>query len=204
MFLNRKLTTPPAGPRKFMLRKPVATSSTTASVPPPATVVEQPPDLPTFQELDEREALFVVEYVARSGTRGAGADAALAAGYSNGNRDAAHSMASRLLRRPTVLRAIKGETGRRIAAAAPLGVAVLESLAQSARSEQVRLAAANSLVDRGHGPVISRNANANLNVNTSLEDLLERLDRQERAPTQPPTIDMTPRRTPYDEGSETE
>jgi hypothetical protein len=132
--------------------------------------------------LDARESLFVVEFVARSGTRGAGAEAALAAGYSNGNRDAAHSMASRLLRRAHVLRALREEVGRRLAASAPLGVAVLESLAQSARSEQVRLSAAQSLIDRGYGTPLSRTAN--LNVNTSVEDFIAAIDLREREETQ--------------------
>jgi hypothetical protein len=150
------------------------------------TAAPQQPTLPapdpteaTVPELDDREARFVVEYVIRSGTQGAGADAALAAGYSNGNRDAAHSQASRLLRRPKVLRAIRAEVGRRIAAAAPLGLAVLETLARSARSEQVRLAAARDLVDRGYGPVVSRNASTNVNVGTSLEEMLRVLDKKE-------------------------
>ncbi len=161
--------------------------------PPQAPAIAALRDAPSFSELDEREALFVVEYVARSGTAGAGADAALAAGYSNDNRNAAHSMASRLLRRPAVLRAIKDETGRRLASAAPLGVAVLESLARSARSEQVRLAAANALIDRGFGPVVSRNASTNLNVSAGVEDLLDRLDRAEAGKrAQPHVIDITP------------
>lgn len=161
----------------------------TPPAPARAAAVPVRPDA-SFPDLDEREALFVVEYVARSGTAGAGAEAALAAGYSSGNRNAAHSMASRLLRRPAVLRAIKDETGRRLAAAGPLGVAVLESLAQSARSEQVRLAAANSLIDRGYGPVMSRNAS--VNVTTGVEELLDALDRQDRESQRQPIVDITP------------
>src|ERR1019366_2811177 len=91
-----------------------------------ATVVNPHAGEPAFAALDQRESLFVVEYVTRSGTPGAGADAALAAGYSNGNRNAAHSMASRLLRRPSVLKALREEVGGRLASAAPLGAAVLE------------------------------------------------------------------------------
>lgn len=138
-----------------------------------ATVVDLHAGEPTFAELDQRESLFIVEYVARSGTPGAGADAALAAGYSNGNRNAAHSMASRLLRRPSVLKALRGEVGGRLASAAPLGVAVLENLARSARSEQVRFSAARELLDRGYGPVVSRNAS--IHATTSIEDLWARL-----------------------------
>lgn len=170
----------------FRRSSPAAVTPTTSGT----AAVTTPP---SFSGLNERESLFVVEYVARSGTVGAGADAALAAGYSNGNRNAAHSMASRLLRRPAVLRAIKEETGQRIAAAAPLGIAVLEALAQSARSEQVRLAAANSLVDRGYGPVVSRSAN--LNVGTSIEDLIDKVDQQEREKAKTidgEAIDVTP------------
>lgn len=157
---------------RFRKNLPAATTTTSATV---------LPDKPAFAELNEREAAFVVQYVALSGTRGAGAEAALAAGYSSsGNRDAAHSTASRLLRRPAVLRAIKDETGRRIATAAPLGVAVLENLAQWARSEQVRLSAARELVDRGYGPVVSRNANTNVNINTGIEALLKKAEEAKR------------------------
>lgn len=182
-----------------MFRRPAPASSAPAAVLPPTTNPAPPPLGPPaqqleFPDLDEREILFVVEFVARSGTRGAGADAALAAGYSNGNRDAAHSMASRLLRRPAVLRAIKDEVGRRIAASAPLGVAVLEQLALNARSEQVRLSAANSLVDRGYGVPMSRNANLNLNATTTVEQLLEKLDRQDQDTATPRTIEGSARR----------
>lgn len=192
MLLTRKPTAPPAEPRKFWLRKP-APATSTATPPAASPASPSPPEHLAFPDLDERETLFVVEYVARSGTRGAGADAALAAGYSNGNRDAAHSMASRLLRRPAVLRAIKDETGRKIAAAAPTGVAVLEHLALNARSEQVRLSAANSLVDRGYGVPVSRNANLNLNATTTVEQLLDKLDRQDQGTVGPQIIEGSAR-----------
>jgi phage terminase small subunit len=159
--------------------------------PPPAAAapsVSRPDTPPSFAELDEREARFVVEYLLHSGKPGAAGDAALAAGYSNGDRDAARGMASRLLRRPAVLKAIKDETGRRLAASAPLGVAVLESLAKSAKSEQVRLAAARELIDRGFGPVVSRNANTNLNVTTGIEELLKRREEAREAGF----VDITP------------
>jgi phage terminase small subunit len=190
MLLRRNTPQAAAAPAthkpKWQRPTPIATSaaSTTAA-----------PDLPSFEGLSERESLFVVEYASRSGTRGAGADAALAAGFSNGNRDAAHSMASKLLRRPHVLRALKDETGRKIAAAAPVGVAVLAYLAINARSEQVRLSAANSLVDRGYGVPMSRNANLNLNATTTVEQLLDKLDRQEGHGARsgaPPIVDVTP------------
>jgi len=156
----------------------VSPSPAAIAAPPVASPARPPAAELAFAELDERESLFVVEYAARSGTRGAGADAALAAGYSNGSRDAAHSMASKLLRRPRVLRALKEEVGCKLAASAPLGVAVLEHLALNAKSEQVRLSAANSLVYRGYGVPMSRNANLNLNATTTVEQLLDKLDRQ--------------------------
>ena len=47
------------------------------ALPPANTVLIHEP--PSFADLNEREALFVSEFVARSGTSGAGAEAALAA-----------------------------------------------------------------------------------------------------------------------------
>jgi hypothetical protein len=82
-------------------------------------------------------------------------------------------------------------------------VAVLEQLAQSAKSEQVRLAAANSLVDRGYGVPLSRNANLNLNATATVEQLLDKLDRHEErssGPARPKIIDARPSRVSGAEG----
>lgn len=131
----------------------------------------------TFADLSERRATFVREYVERGGRPGAGPDAAVAAGYAKPGprgRAAARVRASELLRNPDVLQVLRNELTRKLNVGAALGVQVLMDLCQSARSEQVRLTAANSLIDRGFGPVISRNAT--IYTSTSIEDFLERLD----------------------------
>jgi phage terminase small subunit len=134
----------------------------------------------TLADLSERRAAFVREYVERGGRPGAGPDAAVAAGYAKAGRAgraAARVRASELLHNPEVLQALRDELARRLNAGAALGVQTLIDLCLNARSEQVRLSAANALIDRGFGPVMSRNAV--IHATTSVEDIIERLDRQE-------------------------
>jgi hypothetical protein len=76
------------------------------------------------------------------------------------------------------LQFLRDELTRKLNAAAALGVGVLEDLAMNARSEQVRLGAARELVDRGYGPVMSRNATITARV--GIEDLLAQLDAREK------------------------
>jgi hypothetical protein len=136
----------------------------------------------TFADLSERQAVFVREYVERGGRPGAAVDAAIAAGYARAGRAgraAARSRAYELLRNPKVLSALRDELTRKLNAGAALGVATLMDLCQNARSEQVRASCANSLIDRGYGPVVSKNAT--IHATTSVEDLLARLDAAETA-----------------------
>ena len=133
-------------------------------------------------DLSERQAAFVREYVERGGKPGAAVDAAVAAGYARSGlagRAAARSRAYELLRNPKVLAALRDELTRKLNTGAALGVQVLIDLAQNARSEQVRLSAANSLIDRGYAPVMSRNAT--IQASTSIEDLIRELDEAQRA-----------------------
>jgi phage terminase small subunit len=155
------------------------------------------PETVMFDGLTSKQSRFVCEFVTRGGKPGDAADAAVAAGYARpgrAGRAAARSRAHELLRNPDVLKALRDELTRRLNAGAALGVQTLMDLCQNARSEQVRLSAAKELVDRGHGPVMSRNTN--LNVNTTVETLLDQLDAQDRqrqlAATQPQTIDVAP------------
>jgi phage terminase small subunit len=142
---------------------------------------EAPSETVTLADLSERQAAFVREYVERGGRPGAAADAAVSAGYARPGpegRAAARVRASELLRNEKVLRFLRDELTRKLNAGAALGVAALLDLAQNAKSEQVRLSAANSLIDRGHGPVMSRNASITARV--SIEDLLAQLDAREK------------------------
>jgi hypothetical protein len=136
----------------------------------------------TLDDLSERQAAFVREYVERGGRPGSAASAAQAVGYAKpgpAGRAAARVRASELLRNPKVLSALRDELTRKLNAGAVIGVQMLIDLCQNARSEQVRLGAARELVDRGYGPVISKNAS--VQVSTSVEDLFARLDAREAA-----------------------
>ena len=150
----------------------------------------------TIDGLTERQRLFVQEYAERGGKRGAAASAAVAAGYARpgrAGRAAARVRASELLHNPDVLAALRNELARRLSAGAALGVQTLIDLCQNARSEQVRLSAARELVDRGHGPVLSRSSSVNLNAHADLSDLIKQLDEEDRA--EPQTIDREVRNT---------
>ena len=135
-----------------------------------------PPETVTLADLTERQAAFVREYIERGGRPGAGASAAQAAGYARpgrAGRAAARVRASELLRNPKVLAYLRDELTRKLNAGAALGVDVLIELAQHG-PPQVRLSAARELVDRGHGPIVSRNAH--VHATWCIEDLLKQLD----------------------------
>ena len=146
----------------------------------------------TLADLSERQAAFVREYVERGGRPGSAASAAQAAGYARPGpkgRAAARVRASELLRNPKVLAYLRDELTRKLNASATLGVNVLVELAQSG-PPQVRLQAAKELVDRGYGPIVSRNAH--LHAATSIEDLLRQLDAQSDVTPPTPSIDARP------------
>ena len=129
----------------------------------------------TFAGLSDRQSAFVHAYVTLGGQRGAAASAAQTAGYSPENRAAARVRASELLRNPKVLAVLRDELTRKLNVAATLGIEVLIELALDA-PPQVRLAAAKELLDRGYGPVVSRNAHIHSGV--TIEELLSKLDEE--------------------------
>lgn len=134
------------------------------------------------------QARFVTAYAELSTSKGGAAAAAIAAGYGHGkNRSAAKARASELLRNPKVLSALRDELTRKLNAGAAVGVQTLVDLSLHARSEQVRLGAARELVDRGYGPVMSRNAT--IHATTSVEDFLLQLDARDRAAAAQPVLD---------------
>lgn len=127
----------------------------------------------TISGLTAMQSAFMREYAARGGRPGSGAEAALAAGYAKGDLETARIRASELLRNEKVLAALRDELTRKLNAAATLGVGVLIELAESG-PPSVRLQAAKELVDRGYGPIISRNAH--IIATTSVEEMLAELD----------------------------
>lgn len=132
----------------------------------------------TIDDLNERQTAFVEEYVKRGGKPGSAASAAQAAGYAPKNRSAARVRASELLHNPKVLAVLRDELTRKLNASAVLGVQVLIDLAENG-PPQVRLSAAKELIDRGYGPVMSRNAH--VHAIETIEDILEELDRMDDA-----------------------
>src|SRR5262245_61274295 len=90
-------------------------------------------------KLNAREAKFV-EGLAHGLKKG---EAAAAAGYSV---HSAPEQASRLLTRPHILSALREAAERQITAGVAIGAKILVELAESARSEDVRLRAAQALL----------------------------------------------------------
>lgn len=134
----------------------------------------------TIDGLTEKQSAFVAAFLESGGGPGAAADAAQAAGYASTSRAAARVRGSELLRNEKILSAIRDGLTRKLNAAASLGVSVLIDFAQSG-PPSVRLQAAKELLDRGYGPIMSRNAH--VVANTSIEDILAQLDdRGEFAP----------------------
>ncbi len=129
----------------------------------------------TIGDLTERQAKFVQTYIECGTQRDGAIQAALTAGYGNGDRAQAKSRAYDLLHDSKVLAVLRDEISKKLSAAASLGVNVLIDLAQTAGSENVRLSAARELVDRGYGPVMSRNAPPPDPRKQSIEDFLNSL-----------------------------
>lgn len=127
----------------------------------------------TIEGLTEKQSAFVSAFLESGGGPGAAADAAQAAGYASTSRAAARVRGSELLRNEQVLSAIRDGLTRKLNAAASLGVSVLIDLAQTG-PPSVRLQAAKELVDRGYGPIVSRNAH--VVATASIEDFLEKID----------------------------
>lgn len=100
------------------------------------------------RQLTEKQQRFVADYI----SNGAQArKAAISAGY---GVPGAHTSAYRLLKLPHILEAIREEAEKRLSSNVALAAEMLVKLAQSAKSESVRLQAATSLLDRGGLPLI--------------------------------------------------
>lgn len=102
-------------------------------------------------KLNERQMAFVDCYVSTGGRNAT--QAAIAAGYP---KPGAHTAASRMLRLPHILDAIKKRTEQELKAGVAVGVSVLYHLATEAKSEATQLAAALALLDRGGLAAVNR------------------------------------------------
>ncbi len=97
--------------------------------------------LPALEGLTEKQQAFVTHLV----ETGSAEESVRAAGYSTNN---IHVAKHQLLNNPRIQKAISNLTLERLASLAPRAVSVVESLAVSAKSEYVRLQAAQDLLDR--------------------------------------------------------
>lgn len=129
-----------------------------------------------YEGLTAMQSAFVEEFVRLGGKPGCATQAALAAGYAGGDSKAARVRASELLKNEKVLEAIKRGTETKLRAGTIYAAEVLLELARNG-PPSVRLQAAKELLDRGYGPVMSRNAH--VVASSSIEDLLAELDERQ-------------------------
>jgi hypothetical protein len=92
--------------------------------------------------LTQRQQRFVDRFLANGGRQGA---AAVEAGYTEASAD---GIASRLMRNPLIQQAVMRSTLERIGLSAVPALHMIERLAQSAKSDYVKLEAARDLLDR--------------------------------------------------------
>ncbi len=142
----------------------------------------------TIAELPPQEAAFLAAFFELGASPQDGAEAALRAGYAE-TREEAERAAAFLLGSSRITRAIKSEVTTRFTAASGAALETLLDVCSNGRSESARIAAANAILDRGVGPIVSRSANLNANVKT-VEDWLDELDRRGREATDTQNIDV--------------
>lgn len=143
---------------------------------------------PTVESLSDQQMQFVTAYLELGSRPENGPEAAKRAGLAKSDDDAARAAAI-LLGSDRIARTLKAEIGQRFAAAAATAFDTIAELCRNGRSEQVRLAAAKEILDRGVGPVVSRSAVVSTNL--AIEDtinLIEQASRKSEAsiPALPP------------------
>jgi hypothetical protein len=132
-----------------------------------------PSDLTIASLSHPQEIAFVSAVVALGGPQH-GAAAALKAGYTADEREAA-DVAERLLSARRIRSAIAGETRSRFEAAAPAAFTTLLSICNNGRSESSRVAAAQEILNRAIGPIPSRSVA--VTAKATIEELLTLLDK---------------------------
>jgi phage terminase small subunit len=95
-----------------------------------------------FPDITEKEEAFVWALLATGGQL---TKSAIAAGYS---KTSAHVSASRIVRKPAVIRAIREAGAVSLAGLIPQAIGQTAKLALRAKSEHVRLAASQDVLDR--------------------------------------------------------
>lgn len=126
-------------------------------------------------DLDLQQMQFVATFLALGGRPADATEAARQAGYGDSEKECGRAGAI-LLSSPAIIGAIKQEVAQRFSAVAGAALATIIDLCRNG-PPSVRLAAAREILDRGIGPVASRNAV--LHASLSVEDLLDAIDHQD-------------------------
>lgn len=142
-----------------------------------------------MQALNERQRLFVDQYVTRGGSWGAAIKCYLAAGYS---KEGAHNNASRLLNTKKIQEAILEETGRKLRAHAPMALESLLRLSQNPRHKD-HFAAVKHLLDvAGFTPKQKVDVSHSGTVDLSWDQFKAQLEKIQQLNLPAPMIDITP------------
>jgi len=149
------------------------------------------PSVPTaLRELNPQQCLFLAALIELGGGPQNGGEAALTAGYADNYEEAEHA-ARILLKSPKIMHALKDAIVHRfdIAASAAFET-LLEICTNKKEPARARISAAKEIFDRApsYGPVPSRSMN--LNVSGGFEELLDKLDAQDKAAAE--VVDVTP------------
>ncbi len=128
-----------------------------------------------IKSLDPQQMQFVASFIERGGRPTDGPSAACDAGYAENEKDARRAAAI-LLSTPAIVDVIKEDAAARFGALTIAAVATIADLCENG-PPSVRLAAAKEILDRGIGPIISRNAVVQASM--GLEELLAVIDAED-------------------------
>jgi hypothetical protein len=124
-------------------------------------------------DMQPQEAAFLAAYFELGASPQWGAEAARRAGYGDTPEEAERAAAF-LLASTRITRAIKNEIAQRFTIASGAALAALLDVCENGQSESARIAAANAILDRGVGPVMSKSAVMTAQI--TVEDWLNKLD----------------------------
>ncbi|MBL8550449.1 MAG: hypothetical protein JNJ73_10715 [Hyphomonadaceae bacterium] len=132
----------------------------------------------TLTDPRTQHAAFLAHYLELGGRPEDGPEAAKRAGLATNDEDAKRSAAI-LLGSDRIQKRLKEEIQARFVSASNIAFKTIIDLAQNARNESTRLAAAKECLEKGGIVTISRSA-MDLRIDNSAEALLEALERKKR------------------------
>ena len=151
----------------------------------------------SLTELNGQQRLFLTALLELGGGPQNASAAAMTAGYADNGPDAERA-ARILLGSPKIIKALKNAINHRFDVAASAACETLVEICTNKKAPaRARISAAEKILDRApsFGPIASRSMSISANV--GIEDLLDRLDAQEREAKAPAidveAVDITPR-----------